>query len=103
MNLDRLVSRVELWHIERNLIDGSTDQAQFVKLIEESGELAGNIARGKDVRDDIGDMMVVLVNIALRNGYDLYECLEVAWDDIKDRKGKMVDGVFIKESDLNVK
>ena len=62
MNLDRLVSRVELWHIERNLIDGSTDQAQFVKLIEESGELAGNIARGKDVRDDIGDMMVVLVN-----------------------------------------
>ena len=103
MNLDKLVSKVELWHIERNLIDGSTDQAQFVKLIEESGELAGNIARGKDVRDDIGDMMVVLVNIALRNGYDLYECLEVAWDDIKDRKGKMVDGVFIKESDLNVK
>ena len=100
MNLDKLVSRVELWHIERNLIDGSTDQAQFVKLIEESGELAGNIARGKDVRDDIGDMMVVLINIALRNKYDLYECLEVAWDDIKDRKGKMVDGVFIKESDL---
>ena len=100
MNLDKLVSKVELWHIERNLIDGSTDQAQFVKLIEESGELAGNIARGKDVRDDIGDMMVVLVNIALRNGYDLYECLEVAWDDIKDRKGKMVDGVFIKEIDL---
>ena len=100
MNLDKLVSRVELWHIERNLIDGSTDQAQFVKLIEEAGELAGNIARGKDVRDDIGDMLVVLINIALRNKYDLYECLEVAWDDIKDRKGKMVDGVFIKETDL---
>ena len=100
MNLDRLVSRVELWHIERNLIDGSTDQAQFVKLIEEAGELAGNIARGKDLQDDIGDMLVVLINIALRNKYDLYECLEVAWDDIKDRKGKMVDGVFIKESDL---
>ena len=100
MNLDRLVSRVELWHIERNLIDGSTDQAQFVKLIEEAGELAGNIARGKDLQDDIGDMLVVLINIALRNKYDLYECLEVAWDDIKDRKGKMVDGVFIKETDL---
>tara|TARA_R110001632_G_scaffold57525_2_gene140537 strand:+ start:1433 stop:1735 length:303 start_codon:yes stop_codon:yes gene_type:complete len=100
MNLDKLVSRVELWHIERNLIDGSTDQAQFVKLIEEAGELAGNIARGKDLQDDIGDMLVVLINIALRNKYDLYECLEVAWDDIKDRKGKMVDGVFIKETDL---
>ena len=100
MNLDKLVSRVELWHIERNLIDGSTDQAQFVKLIEEAGELAGNIARGKDLQDDIGDMLVVLINIALRNKYDLYECLEVALDDIKDRKGKMVDGVFIKETDL---
>jgi NTP pyrophosphatase (non-canonical NTP hydrolase) len=100
MNLDKLVSRVEIWHHERNLITGSTDQAQYVKLIEEAGELAGNIARGKDVRDDIGDMMVVLVNIATRNGYDLYDCLEVAWDDIKDRKGKMVDGVFIKEVDL---
>ena len=100
MNLDKLVSKVELWHIERNLIDGSTDQAQFVKLIEEAGELAGNIARGKDLQDDIGDMLVVLINIALRNKYDLYECLEVAWDDIKDRKGKMVDGVFIKETDL---
>ena len=62
--------------------------------------MAGNIARGKDLQDDIGDMLVVLINIALRNKYDLYECLEVAWDDIKDRKGKMVDGVFIKESDL---
>ena len=47
--------------------------------------------------------MVVLVNIALRNGYDLYECLEVSWEDIKDRRGKMVDGVFIKEVDLDVK
>ena len=100
MNLDKLVSKVELWHIERNLIDGSTDQAQYVKLIEEAGELAGNIARGKDVRDDIGDMLVVLVNIAARNGCNLHNCLEIAFDDIKDRKGRMVDGVFIKESDL---
>lgn len=94
-----LASNIESWHTARNLIDGSTDQAQFVKLMEEAGELAASIARGKDVRDDIGDMVVVLINIAKRNGYKLEDCMEVAWKDIRDRKGKMVDGVFIKEED----
>lgn len=92
-----LVHKVGGWHAARNLIDGSTDQAQYVKLIEEAGELAGNIARCKDVRDDIGDMLVVLINIAARNNTNLAECLAVAWEDIKDRKGTMVAGVFIKE------
>jgi hypothetical protein len=45
-------------------------------------------------------MIVVLVNIAERNHLTIEQCLEKAWDDIKDRKGKMVDGVFVKESDL---
>lgn len=96
-NLAQIDSRVKQWHRDRNLVDGSTDQAQFVKLMEEAGELAGNIARGKCVKDDIGDMMVVLCNIALRNGTNLRECYETAYHDIKDRKGRMVDGVFVKE------
>ena len=44
-------------------------------------------------------MLVVLINIAERNGLTIEECLEKAWDDIKDRKGVMVDGVFVKEGD----
>jgi hypothetical protein len=44
--------------------------------------------------------MVVLINIMTRNGLTMEECLSVAYNDIKDRKGMMVDGVFIKESDL---
>ena len=100
LSLGVLANNIEGWHEARNLIKGSTDQAQYVKLIEEAGELAGNIARGKDVRDDIGDMVVVLINIARRNGYTLAECTQVAWDDIKNRRGTMVDGVFIKEADL---
>ena len=96
-SLADLVHKVKGWHEDRNLIDGSTDQAQFVKLIEEAGELAGNIARGKDVRDDIGDMLVVLINIGARNDTNLAECLALAWEDIKDSKGRMVAGVFIKE------
>jgi NTP pyrophosphatase (non-canonical NTP hydrolase) len=63
------------------------------------GELSDNICKGKDVADDIGDIMVVLINIAERNGLSLRHCLEVAYSDIKDRKGKMVDGIFVKESD----
>ena len=51
----------------------------------------------KDLRDDVGDIMVVLINSCVRNNITLEECLQVAYDDIKDRKGKMVDGVFIKE------
>ena len=90
---------IKKWHRDRNLIDGATDKDQLAKLIQEMGELSDNICKGKDVADDIGDIMVVLINIAERNGLSLRHCLEVAYSDIKDRKGKMVDGVFVKESD----
>lgn len=95
-----LVNLIKQWHYDRNLIDGSDDKTQFAKLISEAGELATSVAKGKDVRDDIGDMMVVLINIAERNGVSLTECLDVAYNDIKDRKGKMVNGTFVKEADL---
>ena len=87
------------WHRDRNLIDGSTDKDQYMKLIQEAGELSDSLWKGKDIRDDIGDMMVVLINIMVRNHLTMKECLSVAYDDIKDRRGKMVDGVFIKEGD----
>lgn len=94
------VNRIKHWHHDRNLIDGSDDKTQFAKLIQEAGELSDNICKGKDIKDDIGDMIVVLINIAERNNISLSECLECAWEDIKDRKGMMRDGVFIKEDDL---
>ena len=97
MNYEELIGQ---WHRDRNLIDGATDKDQYMKLIQEAGELSDNICKGKDIRDDIGDMMVVLINIMVRNGLTMEECLAVAYDDIKDRKGKMIDGVFVKESDL---
>lgn len=97
-NTQKLISQIVDWHHNRNLIDGSTDQAQFVKLMEEAGELASSIGKKKNPVDDIGDMIVVLINIAERNGLTIEQCLQQAWDDIKDRKGRMVDGVFIKES-----
>jgi hypothetical protein len=97
MDLNRLEQMVILWHRDRNLIEGSTDAAQHTKLVEEVKELETNILLSQPVVDDIGDCMVVLINIAERNGLSLTECLQHAYDDIKDRKGKMVDGVFVKE------
>jgi NTP pyrophosphatase (non-canonical NTP hydrolase) len=98
--LEELVNKIAQWHRDRNLIDGSTDKDQYMKLIQEAGELSDNICKGRDISDDIGDMMVVLINIATRNNLTITECLEAAYNDIKDRKGRMVDGVFVKEADL---
>jgi len=92
-----LTELIKMWHHDRNLIEGATDKDQFAKLIQEAGELSDNICKGNDIKDDIGDMMVVLINIAERNGITMTECLKTAYNDIKDRKGTMVDGVFIKE------
>ena len=100
MSTDTLIEKIKQWHYDRNLIAGSDDKTQFCKLAEEMGELSSNICKGKDIRDDLGDMMVVLINIMERNGLSMDDCLEVAYDDIKDRKGKMIDGVFVKEGDL---
>ena len=100
LSTDDYVNKIVGWHHDRNLIEGSTDKDQFAKLIQEAGELSDNICKGKDVSDDIGDMIVVLLNIAERNKLSLADCLSKAWDDIKDRKGRMVDGIFVKETDL---
>lgn len=98
--MEDLVEKIAQWHRDRNLIDGSTDKDQYMKLIQEAGELSDNICKGRDISDDIGDMMVVLINIATRNNLTITQCLEAAYNDIKDRRGRMIDGVFVKESDL---
>jgi NTP pyrophosphatase (non-canonical NTP hydrolase) len=91
--------RIRQWAHDRNLIQGSTVQAQFVKLIEEVGELAEAVAKGKDEQflDSIGDAFVVLTILAAQKDLEIEECIAHAWDEIKDRKGRMVDGVFIRD------
>ena len=94
-----LVKKVEQWHVDRNLIDGASDKDQVLKLIQEMGELSDNVCKGNDIRDDLGDMLVVMINIMKRNNITMEECLAVAYMDIKDRKGRMIDGIFVKEGD----
>lgn len=95
--IERLEDKIVQWHLDRNLIEGSTDHQQFIKLLEEVDELRGNVKYSQPIIDDIGDIIVVLINIAHRNNLTLYQCMEHAYTDIKDRKGKMVDGLFVKE------
>ena len=95
--LNLVIDRIKTWHHDRNLIEGATDKDQVCKLIQEVGELSDNVCKEKDIADDIGDIMVVLINIMVRNGLSMEHCLEVAYHDIKDRKGVMRDGIFIKE------
>ena len=94
-----LINKVIDWANDRNLIRGSDAKTQALKLMSEFGELADSINKQKDMRDDIGDCLVVLTIIATQHNLDLVDCLEVAYNDIKDRKGVMLDGVFIKDTD----
>ncbi|WP_114908547.1 MazG-like family protein [Haemophilus haemolyticus] len=170
--LQHLIKNIEQWAEDRNLIGGSTPQKQFIKLMEEFGELCAGIARNdkEKIKDSIGDCFVVMVILAKQNHIDsvletisnldsfqpvfeldveeiiaetvvslgmlaselmgqnlemptkidaifgcpclslklisrkynlmLTDCVQAAWDEIKDRKGRMIDGVFVKEGDL---
>ena len=159
--MKELILNIEQWAEDRNIINGSRPIDQAMKLFSEAGELADNVGKGRDIKDDIGDVFVVLVNLAkqvnqsltglnfdslqwaegsnkelvlvLNNtlpdlvGYahnanffhlglfkraintlnaiacnhktTLEECVQVAYNDIKDRTGIMHNGVFIKSTD----
>ena len=170
--LQQLIKNIEQWAEDRNLIEGSTPKKQFIKLMEEFGELCSGVSKNKIdvVKDSIGDCFVVMVILAKQNHIDsvletisdlnsfqhvfelgieeiiaetaadlgmlaselmdqsieiptkvdailvcpfmslklisrkynlmLTDCVQAAWDEIKDRKGRMIDGVFVKEGDL---
>ena len=102
--MNELVKLIEKWAREKNL-DIADPEKQMLKVVEEVGEVAAALARNNknDLRDGIGDVVVTLVILAIQNDMDLYECLNQAYNEIKDRKGKNVNGVFVKESDLNDK
>lgn len=163
--MQELIAKIEQWAEDRNIIKGSKPIDQAMKLFSEFGELADNVGKGRDCRDDIGDVFVVLTiickqcglsisdylnqtlehsgvkvdvaflgnelsviatelyewdessnieyfpyhslqfaisrlfSIAAQNNTTLQECVQIAYDDIKDRKGIMHSGLFIKESD----
>lgn len=161
MKLQKLITKVQQWSIDRGL-DKADSKKQMLKLYEEFGELASGLAKGNKevVKDSIGDVIVVLIILAQQQGLEkisdfniicnhlqpselmpqasetiglislrvrrikneieepivrlisylrtiakyenlkFEDCLSQAWNEIKDRKGKLIDGVWVKEEDL---
>ena len=99
--LDQLVEQVQQWSIDKDLHKGNSDR-QALKFYEEAGEVASALSRGQmdALKDGIGDTVVTLIILAQQHDMTLQECLQYAYDEIKGRKGKTINGTFIKEADL---
>ncbi len=98
-NASDLFAHVEQWAIAKGLDNENNRNAQALKVMEEVGETMAALARGKKeaIKDGIGDSIVTLIILAMQCGFTATECLDAAYNEIKNRKGKTVDGVFIKE------
>jgi len=99
--LQKLISNIQKWSIDKELHKADPIK-QTVKLVEELGELASGLLKDKKevIVDSLGDMLVVLIILHQQLGLTMEETLEFAWNEIKDRKGEMKNGVFVKEEDL---
>tara|TARA_A100001201_G_scaffold51844_1_gene51384 strand:- start:1513 stop:2343 length:831 start_codon:yes stop_codon:yes gene_type:complete len=88
------------WAGERGLYTGGDTKTQFCKLMEEGGELGRAILKDdkKEFVDAIGDMVVVLTNLAHLGGTTIEECIDTAYNEIKTRTGVMSNGTFVKDA-----
>ena len=87
------------WAGERGLYSKGDTKTQFCKLMEEAGELGRAILKddNPEFKDAIGDMVVVLTNLAHMGGTTIEDCIDTAYDVISKRTGKMVNGTFVKD------
>ncbi len=101
-SMNNLIKQVEQWSIDKGLDKGNSF-TQYAKSSEEMGEVAAALCRNDvdELKDGIGDVVVTLIILAQQNNMTLYECLEQAYGEIKNRTGVMSkDGSFIKSEDL---
>ena len=89
---------IRTWAKERGLYDKGDTKTQYCKLMEEAGELGRAILKNDSIEfvDAIGDMVVVLTNLAELGGTSIERCIDSAYTEIKNRKGKMSNGTFVK-------
>ena len=97
---DELFNCIREWAKERGLYDKGDPKTQYIKLMEEAGELGRAILKQNrdEQMDAIGDMVVVLTNLAELLDMPIEECVESAWNVISKRTGKMVNGTFVKDN-----
>lgn len=111
--MNDLIKKVEAWGEEKGIVDPSNADKQFMKFMEEVFEFKtmldlekitfavdGEYIQFESTKMEFGDVLVTLVILAKQLGLDWEECLSMAYEKIKDRKGKTINGVFVKEEDL---
>lgn len=99
MNLKNEFESIREWAKERGLYEKGNVKVQFLKLNEEMGELSRSILKDDydGYKDAIGDMVVVLTNMAHMTSTTIEECINGAYQEIKNRKGSMINGTFVKD------
>jgi len=99
MKTDNRFQLIRDWAGERGLYTKGDTKTQFCKLMEESGELGRAILKNdnEEFVDAIGDMVVVLTNLAHLGGTTIEDCIDAAYKVISKRTGKMVNGTFVKD------
>lgn len=97
MRTDELINKVLQWGEDKGLND---PKAQLNKVIEEVGEIAHEVSRnryGRKLEDAIGDSLVTIIILSGICGYDPMDCLAIAYNEIKERKGITENGTFVKD------
>jgi NTP pyrophosphatase (non-canonical NTP hydrolase) len=91
---------IRQWASDRGIYKNGDSKTQFIKLQEETGELARAILKNnkEELIDAIGDAVVVLTNLAALEGLKIEDCIVSAYDVIKSRQGSMVNGTFVKST-----
>ena len=97
---DQLFDCIRSWANERGLYDKGDPKTQYIKLMEETGEIGRAILKNdtEQIVDGIGDAVVVLTNLAELCGVPIEECIQEAYNVISKRTGKMVNGTFVKDN-----
>tara|TARA_R100000315_G_scaffold58974_1_gene34470 strand:- start:972 stop:1763 length:792 start_codon:yes stop_codon:yes gene_type:complete len=97
----KMFQNIRDWAEQRGLYDKGNPNTQYVKLQEEAGELAKALLKNDqdEVVDAIGDMVVVLTNLAHLRGVHIETCIAEAYNVINKRTGKMINGTFVKDED----
>ena len=104
LTFGQFYQRLMKWATDRDLLTADP-RAQYMKISEEFGEIAEafNKQDNEKLKDSIGDVYVATSIFCMQVGMDPETCFNYAWDQIKYRKGKTINGAFVKESDLKTK
>jgi len=99
MSFNELRTKVIQWGKDKGILVPENNHKQALKMVSEVGELCDALIKNdvESIKDGIGDTLVTVIILSEQLGYNLTECLQLAYNEIKDRKGTNKDGIFIKE------